>query len=79
MVYTPVRFRRSEITRAVRAVTDAGCAVDHVVVTTDGAIEVYPRGRTAFVMKEHRSLKDPHAPAPPTAVKATAAPGDPNA
>jgi hypothetical protein len=45
MSYTPVKFKRSEINRAVRGVLDSGHAVDHVTVTADGVIKIYPRAR----------------------------------
>lgn len=40
MARAPAPFRQSDITRAVRGVTAAGCEVARVTIATDGTINV---------------------------------------
>jgi hypothetical protein len=38
----PLKFKRSEVSRAIRAVEDTGWTVDRVLIRRNGEIEVYP-------------------------------------
>jgi hypothetical protein len=45
MTYTPVKFKRSEISRGIRGVLDSGHTVDHVTIMANGEIKIYPGPR----------------------------------
>jgi hypothetical protein len=42
----PSKFRRTDLTRATKAVLAAGLDIDAVEITMDGAIRVKPRNRS---------------------------------